>query len=153
MNTSHLLQDQLAELINQFGGVAVETELKKLNGRSQNAEECTILINKGLHIFPNDLYRGDVFVIYEGSVDLSSSDTLQAFVRQRLLALKEFLSSKKWGHINIIISGHAAICMQVKLAVYRITHIETTDWVFDGAGNYIPLQIPMRKLLTSSSAP
>jgi hypothetical protein len=30
--------------------------------------------------------------------------------------------------------------------------VETTDWVFDGAGNYIPLQIPMRKLLASGGA-
>jgi hypothetical protein len=152
MKATNPLHDQLSELIDQFGNTAVETELKRLRGKNQSSEECTILINRGLHTFPDHLFRGDVYVVYEGSIDLSSSDTLQTFVRQRLLGLRDFLVSKKWRDINLIISGHAAICMQVKLAVYRITHVETTDWVFDGAGNYIPLQIPMRKLLASGGA-
>ncbi len=152
MKTTKSLQDQLSELIDQFGNTAVEAELKKIRGNNWTTNECTILINKGLHTFPDHLFRGEVYVVYEGSVDLSSADTLQEFVRQRLLGLRDFLTSKKWRDINLVISGHAAICMQVKLAVYRVTHIETTDWVFDGAGNYIPLQIPMRKLLASGGA-
>lgn len=149
MKTTKPLQEHLIELIDQFGGIAIETELKKIRGKRRITNECTILVNKGLHSFPEYLFRGDVYVVYEGSIDFSSEDTLQVFVRQRLLGLKDFLASKKWSDINIVISGHAAICMQVKLAVYRITHVETTDWVFDGVGNYIPLQIPMRKLLAS----
>ncbi len=150
MRAADALREQLGQLVDQFGDAAIEAELKKLRGKNRSAEECTILINRGLHKFPDHLLRGDVHVVYEGSIDLSSSDTLQAFVRLKLLALRDFLLSKKWRDINIVISGHAAVCMQVKLAVYRITHVETTDWVFDGAGNYIPLQIPMRKLLASS---
>lgn len=150
MKTVSPLHEQLVELVNQFGAQAVDSELKRLSGEITG--ECTILVNKGLHTFPEHLFRGDVFVVYEGSIDLSSSSSIYEFVSGRLIALKKFLDSKKWRQINIIISGHAAICMQVKLAVYRITHIESTDWVFDGAGNYLPLHIPLRQVLSSNAA-
>ena len=143
------LHDHISELVDRFGTVAVESELRKFNDNELENRVCTILVNQGLHSFPEHLYRGDLFVVYEGSVDFSSTEALNEFVSQRLLSLKDFLVKKKWKQINIIISGHAAVCMQVKLAVYRITHVETTDWVFDGNGNYTPLQISMRKLLSS----
>ena len=147
MNANLNLKSQLESLIDNFGQLAVESELDRLKGVNKPNNVCTILINRGLHSFPEHLFHGDVFVFYEGSLDLSSPSVLHAFVADRLIALREFLQSKKWQDVHIVISGHAAVCMQVKLAVYRITHIETTDWVFDGAGEYIPLLVPLRKLL------
>ncbi len=148
MTTKTTLKTELLDLVENYGQLAVEAEVNRLSGIKKIADECTILINEGLHSFPNHLYRGEVFVVYEGSLDLSSASALHTFVAERLTALRLFLLSKKWRQVNIIISGHAAVCMQVKLAVYRVTHIETTDWVFDGEGDYIPLRIPLRKVLT-----
>jgi hypothetical protein len=148
MTTKTTLNKELLGLVERFGQLAVEAELNRLSGKRKRADECTILVNRGLHSFPDHIYRGEVFVVYEGSLDLSSASALHTFVADRLAALRLFLLSKKWRQINVIISGHAAVCMQVKLAVYRVTHIETTDWVFDGEGDYIPLRIPLRKVLT-----
>lgn len=150
MSKPESLKGGLERMIAEYGELAVEAELKLLKSSgAHNVSECTILVNRGLHSFPEEILRGDVFVVYEGSLDLSSASVLTAFAGERLVALRNFLLSKKWQRASIVISGHAALCMQVKLAVYRITHIETVDWVFDGRGNYIPLQIPLRNILSS----
>lgn len=146
--TKTSLRTELVSLISRYGQLSVESEVARLSTKSKVVNECTILVNKGLHSFPTHLFRGEQFVFYEGSLDLSSSWALHALIVERLGALRMFLLTKKWQQVNIIISGHAAVCMQVKMAVYRITHIETTDWVFDGAGEYIPLRIPIRKVLS-----
>lgn len=146
--TTPSLRAQLDSLVAQFGQLPVEAELARIAKKAVPVNECTILVNKGLHLFPEHLFRGERFVFYEGSLDLSSSSTLNRLVMDRLVALREFLLSKKWRHVNVVISGHAVMCMQVKLAVYRITHVETTDWVFDGAGDYLPLKIPLRRVLS-----
>ena len=67
-----------------------------------------------------------------------------------MIEFAKFLRSKKWQQINVVISGHPAVCMQVKLAIFRVTHIESVDWVYDGAGGYIPLNIPLRAVLSAN---
>lgn len=151
MNHKKNLQAEVARLLERYSKPEIEQTLRQIEGNSDSPKSCTILINKGLHSFPDYLFRGETFVFYEGSADLSSADALEQFVVERLKALANFLKKEKWSEIGIVISGNAALCMQVKLAVFRITHIETTDWVFDGAGHYLPLRISLRSVLASVS--
>lgn len=152
MKTSPSLTDELQLLLERYGRTEIEERLRTIAVDVENPAACTILINKGLHAFPEHLFRGETFVFYEGSADLSSAEAFQAFTVERLKRLAQFLGQKKWASIDIVISGQAALCMQVKLAVYRVTHIETTDWVFDGEGRYLPLKISLRSILASSKS-
>lgn len=145
------LASELAELLKRYPRTEVEQTLRRLSNSDSKGNVCTILVNQGLHTFPDYVFRGEKYVFYEGSADLSSSEALTAFAKERLEKLTKFIKQRKWSEIYIVISGQAALCMLIKLAVYRITHIETTDWVFDGQGNYIPLKLPLRSILVSSS--
>lgn len=142
------LDEELDALVRLHGANAVLSAARRVEQLDDALNVCTILVNVGVHSMPEYLLNGEVYVFYEGSVDLSSEKNLKEFTDQKILSLREFLRTKKWNQIYIVISGHAAMCMQVKLAVYRITHIETVDWVFDGAGRYLKLEVPMRKLLS-----
>ncbi|CAM4045890.1 hypothetical protein [Bordetella muralis] len=142
---------ELTNLLQRYSRIEVEQTLRGLSTMDRNSDVCTILVNQGLHSFPDYVFRGEKYVFYEGSADLSSSEALADFAKERLEGLAKFLKQRKWSEVYIVISGQAALCMLIKLAVYRITHIETTDWVFDGRGNYISLKLPLRSILTSSS--
>ena len=141
------LSRDIGSLLETYGADVVRHELERLT-ENVNAEQiCTILINEGLHHFPDHLFVGKRFVFYKGGLDFSSEQALEADIVNRLIQLKIFLGTQKWKRIYTIISGHAAVCMQVKLAVYRITHLETIDWAFDGAGNYRKIELPLRQIL------
>ena len=144
------IHDDISRLIEKYGRHAALNAMQNAAKSLTPGAVCTIIVNAGLHRFPPEILSGEIYTFYEGSLDLSSEELLRSFVEDRLLNLSIFLKSRKWRQIFIVISGHAAICMQVKLAVYRITHIETVDWVFDGAGNYVRLAIPMRRILTAA---
>ena len=151
MKNSSSLAQELQTLLKEYSRTEIEEKLRSIAHEIESPSVCTILINKGLHAFPDYLFRGETFIFYEGSADLSSPEAFEAFTIERLTRLAQFLRQRKWASIDIVISGQAALCMQVKLAVYRVTHIETTDWVFDGAGKYLPLKISLRSILTSST--
>ena len=142
------LENDLNVLVKRYGKERVLRELERSLWNMSKPDTCTILINEGLHNFPNHLFVGEKYVFYRGSIDLSSEKNLESMLRERIDELKSFLRKRKWKQIFIVVSGHAAVCMQVKLAVYRVTHIETVDWVFDGAGNYLRLELPLRELLS-----
>ncbi|WP_196803465.1 hypothetical protein [Thiomonas sp. FB-6] len=149
MKITNDLTRELAHLLEQHSRAEIDRALNELVAPEDRPESCTILVNKGLHFFPAHLFVGETFIFSEGSLDLSSAESLESLLISRLKALASFLKSKKWSSVNIIISGHASLCMQVKLAVYRITRIESTDWVFDGAGHYIPLKFSLRSVISS----
>ena len=144
---SDRLEKDIKVLIEKYGSDRVREEFERSLWTGDEPDICTILINEGLHNFPSNIFVGEVYTFYRGSIDLSSEVNLESVMREKLKELKEYLTKRKWRKIYIVVSGHAAVCMQVKLAVYRITHIETVDWVFDGAGHYLKLELPLRKLL------
>ena len=148
---SEQLHQALKKLQHRYGADLLKLEFDRLTQDTASTSVCTILINDGLHYFPKTLFVGECFVFYSGGLDLSSEQALEKEMAVSLVKLQNFLRKRKWERIYTIISGHAAACMQVKLAVYRITHIETIDWVFDGAGNYLKLELPLRQILTDAS--
>ena len=142
------LSSKINSLVEKYGETSVR---RTLDGLTELASEstCTIIINKGIHSFPDSLLVGEVYIFSDTSVPMESGLAIERWIVTRIKKLKKFLMKKKWSKVYLLISGHAAVCMQVKLAVYRVTHIETIDLAFDGKGNYLPVSIPMRKILTS----
>ena len=147
------LRLEIASLAERYGEEVVLGEVRALALKNAPAASCTIVVNQGMHTIPDHLIVGEKFIFYEGSVDLSSEIALHRFTTSHLERLTVFLKSRKWKKVYLVLSGHVAMCVQVKLAVYRVTHVESVDWVFDGAGNYLKLDIPMRRILTSISPP
>lgn len=144
------LESELKALLDRYGARPLRDKLDEIAAESSEPATATILVNEGVHFFPEMLFRGERFIVYSGSLNLSSEEGLRIEVTQVLSRLATFLLSKKWRRIYLIISGHAAICMQVKLLVYRVTHLETVDIVFDGGGNYLRLSLNMRHLLAQA---
>lgn len=144
---SDQLRRQLDKIVKSYG---LDKTREALSGieRLSKFKVCTIVVNKGLHHFPEDILHGRVFYFSDSSLPMETRDVAEKWMSERLIKLKEFLHSQKWSEIYLLISGHAAACVQVKLAIYRITHIESIDIAFDGKGNYINIEIPMRRLLT-----
>lgn len=107
-------------------------------------QACTIIVNEGMHHIPSRIIRGDVYVYSSGPLDFSSESNLKEQLSSYAKGLIEFLKSKKWSRVFVVISGHAVACMSVKLIVFRVTHMESEDWVFDGEGNYLLSDVNIR---------
>lgn len=112
---------------------------------------CTVIVNEGMHHIPSRVLRGDVYVYSRGPLDFSSEHNLNEQLSNYAKGLIEFLRSKKWSRVFVVISGHAVACMSVKLIVFRVTHMESEDWVFDGEGNYLLSDVIVRSQLRRSS--
>lgn len=144
------LKSTLERLVESYGAERVFDTTRDVVQRKLVGNICTIVINEGIHVFPDYIIQGDKYVLYRGSLDFGDSEALRAEATQHLRELSIYLGRKKWSKIYTVISGHAAICMQVKLLVYRMTHLETVDWAFDGKGNYLRLHIPIREIISDS---
>lgn len=146
MNTDSLEKD-LIDLIKSHGFEAVAEVVREKAREYKNDCVCTIIVNEGIHQFPHHILNGDIYIFSRGSMSMDSQVSLESDLLFHINKLAKFLRSKKWVKVYIVISGHAVLCMQVKLAVYRVTRIESTDWVYDGNGRYIEVNIPMRKAI------
>lgn len=147
------LRTDIEKLVELYGEEKVSNALRLASEADVSQRGCTILVNRGVHHFPDYIFRfPDVFVVYDGSGNLEDEREFSEFVENKLSELAFFLKEKKWSKIDIVISGHSSICMQVKMLVYRVTHIDSTDWVYNGKGQYFPLRIPFRALVTSAKS-
>lgn len=144
---SSILDEQLNGLITQFGTDEIGKALRRLERLRPSQNSATIIVNEGVHKIPDALLRGEVYTVYRGSLDLTNETGLIDQLSDSLSDLADFLLSKKWSHIAVVISGHAIVNMQVKLLIYRITHLYTLDWVFDGKGSYLAMEIDLRSLI------
>ena len=147
-NSDRLLA-AISQLALEFGAEEV-LEAARKSARTSQGSSCTILVNEGIHTFPEYLFRGETYIFSRGNMNMNDADLFESELSLLLRLLASFLKTKKWNDIRVIISGHAVLNMYVKLLVYRMTRAETTDWVFDGRGNYFPIQIPLRDLIGRS---
>ena len=83
MTSANKLQADLSELLKSHSKTEIEDALREVSKKTDLTNACTILINKGLHAFPEYLFRGEIFVFYEGAADISSSEALTAFATDR----------------------------------------------------------------------
>jgi hypothetical protein len=150
MQDSDSLMGEISQLISRYGKSKVRIALENAAANDSNGHVCTIIANRGIHIFPEEILIGDIFVFSEGMVDFTSKETIKREISENLFRLTDFLREKKWKSVYLVISGHAILSMQIKLLVYRVTRLETVDWFFDGAGRYIPIDIHVRALIASA---
>lgn len=145
------LEREVQELVREHGFDSVATTLSQMRSGKRDLDVATIVVNEGVHYFPDSLFKGERYTVYAGSLNLSDKRELKKQVRESLIKLASFLATRKWKRIYLIISGHAAVCMQVKLLIYRVTHLVTTDIVFDGHGNYLELDLDPREVALKAS--
>jgi hypothetical protein len=110
----------------------------------------TIVSNCGVHHLPEELKRGEMYYASNGTMDFSSLTSVKAIYTSILSDLSRILKQKKWDKIYLVPFGHSTLSMQIKLLVFRITRIETTDLFYDGSGKYYDLDIELRPLITES---
>jgi hypothetical protein len=110
----------------------------------------TIVANKGVHHLPDECVRGEIFYASEGNLDFSSIDAVRKQYVDILAKLASKLKSASWKEIYIVPFGHNTLSMQIKLLVYRVTRIETTDLFYDGKGGYCDLSIDQREIIVLS---
>lgn len=145
------LTEELRLLADLFGADSVVDAAKKLSADLEQEAVCTIIVNEGMHHIPSRIIRGEKYVYSHGPLDFSSEEALNRQLSNYAIGLIDFLKSRKWARIFVVISGHAVACMSVKLIVFRVTHMESEDWVFDGDGNYLLSDLNIRSRLRKSS--
>ncbi len=127
--------------------------LTRLNEISSSNEEntLTIVANKGVHHLPKHLLRGTVHYASEGSLNFENINTIEKEYKNILSELTDILQSKTWNNIYLVPFGHSTLSMQIKLLVYKITHIETIDIFYVSGKEYLDLNIKQRNIITKES--
>jgi hypothetical protein len=148
------MSDELKSLIERFSDVFGKDELVKLLEAKLNipitANVLTIICDETLHRIPSRLIHGEAFVFSTGNFDTSTGRTLATHIEARTLALCKLLNSTTWTKVRLIFSGHAILAATAKLAVYRVTHLETEDVLYFGAQGYLEMTLKFRELLGNS---
>ena len=134
----------LRDAIRTFGLDVVEDALRDIQ-HEQNTAECTIVVSKGIHNYPHNVLRGDIHYFYEGMIDFNDKKKTISLIDVSVQDLKDFLLSKKFSKINILISGHPFMCMIVKLVCYRVYRYDTNDIVYHDNGQYSSFQYAVRE--------
>ncbi len=148
------MKDTTVKLINKIIEIKDEDFLiENLNSIIENNTNnvLTIVANKGVHHLPTDFQRGYVYYASEGSLNFDNASTIKQEYEKILKDLSVLLQSKLWKSIYLIPYGHSTLSMQIKLLVYRITHIETIDVFYVGGGEYTDLSLKQRDILTGES--
>ena len=138
-----LTKRRVEEFLSQYG----EDELIALliSSMSQKtSNHLTIICDDTMHQIPEALIEGEKFVFSRGNFDTSNSETIEEYLSERLLDLRNKLNEREWGKIILIFSGHAILSATIKLFIYRITHKETEDIIYFGSSGYKRVNINMR---------
>lgn len=117
----------------------------------QSDNVLTIVANKGVHHLPSECLRGEVFYASEGNLDFSSIEIVKSQYEKILRDVSITLRKRPWKRVYLVPFGHSTLCMQIKLLVFRVTRIETTDLFYDGKGHYSDLCIEQRNLIIASA--
>jgi hypothetical protein len=142
-----MVDKELEYLIGQYGPEATVALLKEEIHRKNAKDTLTIIANEGTHHLPEVYRRGEIYVVTKGNLDFSSVDKVKSQYEIVLSDLSDKLKSQIWHKIYLVPFGHSTLCMQIKLLVFRITRIETTDLFYSGNGNYADLAIDQRTLI------
>jgi hypothetical protein len=145
---------EISSLVQKFSETFGDEELVKLLSskleRSATENVLTIICDNTLHKIPSDLIEGELFIFSSGSFDTSSEQAMRTYLEDRVLALFVTLNTKTWKRIRLIYSGHAILASTAKLAVYRVTHLETEDVLYFGEKGYLRISLRLRDLLGNS---
>lgn len=134
-----------AEIQQIVDDIGVEAALQILRRATPaSSKRLTIVADDTMHKIPDSVLEGEVYVFSSGAIDVSSDASLESYLVDRLRALADKLKHDSWLKIRIVYSGHAVLAAQIKLLVYRITHLETEDVAYFGANGYRVVNIAMR---------
>ena len=143
------LSAHIDDLIEEFGLENVEGEINKAKNSNKDTNRIlTIICNEGVHHLPDEYKRGTLFVASKGSLDFSSRATV---VREYTVILEKTiqkLMERPWETIYIIPFGPPTLSMLIKLIVYRITGIDSTDVMHIGKNKRVDLHFDVRTLIT-----
>jgi hypothetical protein len=138
------MHNLLDQVIAEQGSEKVELALNSVIQDSR-MNVLTIIANQGDHSIPARYLRGEIFVASKGNLDFTSGLIIKRQFMQILKKLREKLQEKSWNRIYLIPTGHPTLSIQLKLSVYRIVRINTTD-IFYYGGRYYDLDIDIRKI-------
>lgn len=145
-----LIERKLADAISVAGRDVVERWLDDLIGQEGLEDEVlTIVVNSGVHHLPDSVIRGEVFILTRGMLDLSTELSANNEFSKALLKLSDKLKERAWKKVYVVPFGPNTLAMQVKLLVYRITHLETIDLLYHKENGYYEININLRKLISS----
>jgi len=145
------LEDALTEAINIAGREKVIKDLHRFKASKENARlTLSIIVNSGIHYLPPEYLRGEVFVASEGSLDLSSDESIRAVFRGVLMRTARKLKSRQWQRVYVVPFGPTPLSMQIKLLVYRICGIETIDVMNVPGRPRVDLAFDLRQLVIDS---
>ena len=136
------LQLLLDQAVAEHGARRVRNALKSLIVDSRN-NVLTIIANAGRHNVPQKYLRGEIFVASEGNIDFSSHMKIKNVLSLIILRLNTKLLQNTWTKIYLIPTGHPTLSLQLKIAVYRVTRLNTTD-LFYLNGRYFDIDFDMR---------
>ncbi len=148
MNTE--MKELLEECLNKLGYDKLKDELNRVLSLHNGEEVLTIIVNEGVHPHASVHDRGEVYIASRGNLDFSSKETSEEEFKKVLTGVASKLKSKIWKKIYLVPFGPSVLAMQIKLLVYRISHIETIDVLHAGNGVYYDLEINQRDIAISS---
>lgn len=146
--TSQAFDQAIDEAVAQHGEKRVLEAIAAIGSAQANSHDClTIVANKGVHHLPTQLLRGEVYFASEGSLDFTTQDSVRREMLTVLGRLASKLKERAWKQIYLVPFGPTNLSMLIKLLVYRVTHIETTDVFHAGSGSYFDLEISLRPIV------
>ena len=137
-------------LVREMGSANAKRAIRTLIPGKPRSDILTIVSNEGIHHLPRELRRGTVLAASRGNLPIDDPKKLRTEYEKILKRVAKVLRSKTWSRIYLVPFGHSTLCMLLKLLVYRVTSIETTDLLYDGKGNYHDLQFNIRKLVADT---
>ena len=143
--------EELDKLVADVGYTTAVRVLSRHARRAQSEDNVlTIVVNQGVHNVPEDLICGELFHASVGNLDFSSRESVHSEFRSVLSNVARKLKSKAWKEVYILPFGPSTLSMQIKLLVYRVTRIESTDLFYMGGSEYFGLVINQREIIVDS---
>jgi hypothetical protein len=145
------LEAALTEALHTLGRAKVLDDLRQFKRKNFKDDlTLTVVVNSGIHYLPPEYLRGEVFIVSEGTLDLSSQEIIHEVFRKILMRAAKKLKSRPWRRVYVIPFGPTPLSMQVKLLIYRICGIESVDVMNVPGQPRIDLCLDLRQLIVDS---
>ncbi|HEY6220821.1 MAG TPA: hypothetical protein VIV65_12280 [Gemmatimonadaceae bacterium] len=144
------LKAALQSAVKSLGEERVLNLLRTASAAPATEGILTIIVNAGIHHLPMEFERGDVFVASEGTLDLSSPESIRREFHAVLSRTAKKLRERDWTRVYVVPFGPTVLSMQVKLLVYRVCAIETVDIMNVAGGNRAEVAMDLRQLVVDA---
>lgn len=142
--TKMSLEEDIQHLISMHGVDEIRSALQR---QSNTGDILSIIADSGMHRQPSHLILGERFDFSSGMIDTSSDETVQEHILKCCSQLAQKLREKNWSEVRLFFSGHALLGAYAKLTVYRVTHLDTTDFGFFSDSGFRRVDVELRRHL------